>query len=293
MDNKKNSVLIVDDEALNITALNHILSSEYTLYVTKDGASALDSVKKLKPDVILLDIVMPGMSGFDVIAAIKEDEETRDIPVIFVTGLTESAEEEKGLKLGAADYIFKPFSPAIVKLRVRNQIRIVNQMRMIRQLSITDTLTGLSNRRHFNSRLEQEWNRSIREEIPISFLMIDIDNFKKINDTYGHLAGDTVLKNTADHIKDRLKRSMDLIARWGGEEFTALLPNTDLKGALSVAEEIRIAIAECSDIPSTICVGVNCVKPNTFSDISDFIMGADKALYQAKAAGKNKVCAPD
>ena len=293
MSNEKNSVLIVDDEALNITALNHILSSEYILYVNKDGTSALDSVKKLKPDVILLDIVMPGISGFDLIAKIKEDVETRDIPVIFVTGLTESDDEEKGLELGAADYIFKPFRPAIVKLRVRNQIHIVNQMRLIKHLSITDTLTGLSNRRHFNNHLEQEWNRSIREEIPISLLMMDIDNFKQINDTYGHLKGDAILKKVAEHIRACLKRSIDLIARWGGEEFAVLLPNTDLDGTLLIAEKIRSAIEECTDIPTTISIGVNCMKPSVASDISGFMLGADKSLYQAKTTNKNKVCISD
>jgi len=128
---KKNSILIVDDESLNITALSYILSSDYTIYVEKDGQGCIESARKLKPDLILLDIIMPDMSGFEVIKVLKEDLKTHDIPVVFITGLNSAKDEELGFNLGAADYINKPFSAIVVKLRIQNQIQIINQMRTI------------------------------------------------------------------------------------------------------------------------------------------------------------------
>ncbi|MCL2399326.1 MAG: diguanylate cyclase [Defluviitaleaceae bacterium] len=297
---KENSILVVDDEILNITALTHILSPLYTIYVAKNGISAINLAKERLPDVILSDVLMPGMSGFEVIAELKSNELTENIPVIFITGLTQSVEEEKGLELGAADYIHKPFNPTIVKLRVQNQMQIVNQMRMIQHLSITDALTNTSNRRHFNSRISQEWQRSMRESTPLSLLLLDIDDFKKINDTYGHLVGDSVLQNVAETIKRCLLRPMDLIARWGGEEFAVLLPNTTLDGATSVAEKIRSAIetkqyssGELLNIHTTISIGVSTITtvvPLFDITVYDFISEADKALYRAKELGKNRVC---
>lgn len=297
---KENSILVVDDEILNITALTHILNPIYTVYVAKDGKTAIELAIERKPDVILSDVLMPGMSGFEVIEELKNNEVTESIPVIFITGLTQWIEEERGLELGAADYIHKPFNPTIVKLRVQNQIQIVNQMRIIQHLSITDALTGTSNRRHFNTRISQEWQRSMRDGTPISLLLLDIDDFKKINDTYGHLVGDSVLQNIADSIKRCLKRPMDLIARWGGEEFAVLLPNTILDGAVALAEKIRVAIEtkkysseELLNISITISIGVSSIttaSPLLDVTVYNFISEADKALYRAKELGKNRVC---
>ena len=297
MEYDKNSVLIVDDEKLNLSALTHILSKIYTVYVAKDGKMAIEAAQKLRPDCILLDIIMPELSGFEVIAELKQIEETKDIPVIFVTGLTQTKEEEKGLVMGAADYIHKPFSPSIVRLRVANQIQIVNQTRAIQRLSITDPLTNIFNRRQFNNCLNQEWQRSLRDGNYISLVMADIDDFKKINDTYGHHIGDLVLRNVADNMKNCLRRPMDVLARWGGEEFIALLPTTTLDGGILVAESMRITVMkkeipseEIEGISTTLSLGVNCVMPQKDLTMSDFIIGADKALYQAKNLGKNRVC---
>ena len=298
MNERANSILIVDDEVLNITALTCILKPFYTIYVSKDGASAINTACDLKPDVILLDVIMPDLSGFDVIQSLKENEETKDIPVIFVTGQTDKTDEEMGLSLGAADYITKPFEAPIVKLRVKNQIQIVNQMRLIQHLSMTDVLTETSNRRQFNIRLNQEWHRAQREYSNISLLLADIDDFKKINDIHGHLYGDEVLRNVADNIKHSIKRPTDLVARWGGEEFAILLPSTTHEGALHVAEDIRLAV-ERRDYPSkdleetyvTISVGVSSALPEKNSLLLDFVDVADKALYRAKSLGKNVVCA--
>jgi len=293
---KKNTVMIVDDDALNIAALTQILENDYTLYVERDGFKAIELAKELLPDLILLDIVMPGIDGFEVLSRLKSIHETSEIPVVFITGLSNIQAEEQGLALGATDYIYKPFSTPIVKLRIRNQLQIVNQLRLINHLSITDTLTGLFNRRHFNTRLNYEWKRAIREKTLLSIVMVDVDNFKKYNDAYGHLQGDVVLKSIANIIKQQLLRATDMLARWGGEELAALLPVTDLPGAIIVAEKLRAAVEghffPYIDAPGssqvTISLGVNCVAPWKYSNMKLFIDEADKALYQAKRLGKNR-----
>ena len=240
---------------------------------------------------------MPDITGFEVIAKLKGKNETKNIPVIFVTGLTQKSNEEQGLLLGAADYIHKPFNAAIVKLRVQNQIQIVNQLQIIHHLSMTDALTDTANRRHFNIRLNQEWQRARRDNTNISLLLLDIDDFKQTNDEYGHVFGDAVLQSVAHNIKTCLKRSTDLAARWGGEEFAVLLPNTPLEGANIVAENIRTAIedheypsSELKGLSTTISIGTNSIIPSQDISLTDFISDTDKALYRAKKLGKNRVC---
>jgi len=301
---EKNSILIVDDEAMNITALSQMLKYDYTIYVEKDGQGCIDTAMELKPDLILLDIIMPAMSGFEVIDVLKKKPETKDIPVIFVTGLSNSQDEEKGFVLGAADYIGKPFSSATVKLRVRNQIQIVNQQRMIESLITTDSLTGLYNQRSFRSELEREWKRAIRQQTPVSFILFNIDNFNAYDEAYGHSQGDVVLKEVAHIIKSNLFRAMDIIARWDGAEFAVILPDTVLPGACIVAEKIRSAIEkhlfvveekEDEKTPTnvTVSVGLHCAIPErqgSYTD-KDLITSANKALSYAKGKGRNRVCA--
>jgi len=296
----KNSVLIIDDESANIIALTNILSPEYDVYAAKNGSDAIMLAKERLPDLILLDILMPEMDGYEIISILKGSEETRSIPVIFISGLGSVEAEEKGLILGASDYITKPFRSAIVRLRVQNQIQFSSQFNVVKALSLMDELTGLFNRRGFDSRLRFEWNRARREQTPISMVMIDIDNFKKYNDIYGHLQGDTALQTVAKVIKQTLKRPADFSARWGGEEFIALLPYTDLPGALDVAEQIRKSV-EDTQIPcgngditkTTISLGVNTIIPKKDILVQGFIAGADHALYAAKQSGRNRVCEYD
>ena len=245
---KKNKILIVDDEKSNIIALTRILSAEYTVHAAKNGKDAIDVASEQLPDLVLLDIIMPGMDGYAVIDELKKTEATRHIPVIFITGLDDPDEEEKGLSAGAVDYIIKPFRAMTVRLRVRNQIQIVNYIRLIEQLSLLDQLTGLPNRRSFDERLLIEWNRAIRDRTPVSILMIDLDKFKEYNDTYGHQQGDLALKTLASLFTHELKRSVDYVARWGGEEFVVLLTNTDDIKALKIAEWLRCSV-ENTKIP--------------------------------------------
>jgi len=294
---KKNSILIVDDEEANIIALTHILSPHYTVYAVKDGQDALEVAEEYRPDVILLDIIMPDMDGYSVIKALKNSDKTWDIPVIFITGLSNPDDEVRGLDLGAADYISKTFSPAIVNLRVKNQIKMLNQLRTIELISMIDQLTAIPNRRGFVNRLDMEWIRAIRDNTSISVLVIDVDKFKVYNDTYGHQQGDVVLQAVARTVEQSLNRPGDFAARWGGEEFIVLLPNTDTSGALLIAEKIRQNVSNlvipCSDGTETIVtisIGVNALTPQLTSSRETFISEADKALYRAKSSGRNRVC---
>ena len=293
---KKNSVLIVDDEKSNLMVLTNLLGEEYAIFTAKDGQDAINKAKKLLPDVILLDIVMPEMDGFEVLAALKNSDDTRGIPVIIITGLDSNEDEEKGLALKAADYISKPFHSAIVKLRVGNQIQIVNQLRTIEYLSMMDQLTNIPNRRSFDKRLNMEWNRALREKTPVGLLMIEVDKFKNYNDTYGHQQGDVVLRKVAEVFVQTLKRPGDFAARWGGEEFVTLLPVSDMKGSSMIAEQIRANVENlfipCPDgriTNVTVSVGVNAAYPEIDTSLNGFISGADSALYTAKEMGRNMV----
>ena len=297
MDKERNSILIADNEPSYTASLISILSPLYTIHLVSNGRDIINTARELLPDLIIIDVIMSDISGFDVISALKILEETKDIPIVFVTKHSDIKNEEKALSLGAADYIYKPFNESIAKLRIQNQIQIVNQMRKIQHLSMTDALTGIANRRCFNARISQEWPSAIRDKIPLALLMLDIDDFKNINDRYGHLFGDLVLQNIAKILEQCTKRPKDLAARWGGEEFVVLLPNTKIEGAVFVAERIRkaakkqkhrLAETECTDI--TVSIGINCLIPRFDLPIYEFIAIADKAMYRAKTLGKNRVC---
>ena len=294
----KNTLLIIDDDAINIMALSSILGKDYTVYVEKDGQSGIDRARELQPDLIVLDVIMPNLSGFEVMELLRKEIETSQIPVIFVTGLANAKDEERGFDLGAADYINKPFSAPVVKMRIRNQMRIINQMRQIERLSITDALTGLGNRRYFDDKLKQDWHLANRTQMPISMIIIDIDNFKRLNDTYGHLNGDIVLAGLAKIMKAGLLRASDKATRWGGEEFAIILPDTDLLGVKKVAESLRVLIEsnkfvldDGQIISITVSLGVNSVIPDRDEHytITMFTSDADAALYHAKKTGKNRV----
>ncbi|MCL1877320.1 MAG: diguanylate cyclase [Defluviitaleaceae bacterium] len=297
---KSNSILIVDDETVNIMALVDILRNDYTLYTERDGKNCLDTAARLQPDLILLDILMPEMNGFEVMENLQKDSRTKDIPIIFVTGLSQSDDEVRGFSLGAVDYISKPFSAQVVKMRVQHQMKILGLIREIQTLSVTDPLTGIGNRRYFNTLVHQEWERAKRNFTPISFMLLDIDDFKQFNDSFGHLNGDIALQSVAHIISSEITRSSDKIARWGGEEFAIILPDTDTTGARRVSENIRTAV-ENAEIPiddgevkhATVSIGIHTHIPERCDEYSasNFVSDADKALFRAKRTGKNRVCA--
>jgi len=293
---KEYTILITDDEKFNLEILANILSPNYNVLIARNGERALDLAKQNAPDLILLDVIMPGMSGFDVITKLKDSEDTVNIPVIFITGLTDSTEEEKGFFLGAVDYIAKPFNKSIVKARVNTHIKIVDQMRTIERIGLIDPLTKILNRRGFENSFTLYWGSAIREQKQISFMIMDIDKFKNYNDTYGHNQGDVALRSFAETASNSINRANDFIARWGGEEFVIVLPNTDSEGAKEVAEHVRENV-EALIIPTedgettqvTVSIGISTIVPTPETDSKEFLNKADQALYKAKESGRNRV----
>jgi len=293
---KEFTILITDDEKFNLDILGRILSPTYNILIARNGERALELARQNLPDLILLDVIMPDMSGFEVIAKLKESGATVNIPVIFITGLTDSADEERGFFLGAVDYIVKPFNRSIVKARVNTHIKIIDQMRTIERIGLIDALTRISNRRGFDNRFCADWGRAVREQTPISFMIMDIDKFKIYNDTYGHHQGDVALRMFAETALNSVNRSADFLARWGGEEFVMLLVNTDIDGAAEVAENVRKNAEEMEILTEdgiitkiTVSIGVNSVLPDVNTSSEDFMYKADQALYRAKEAGRNRV----
>lgn len=292
-------VLIVDDSPINVKVLNQALRDDYEVFFATSGEDALQVISTAVPDIVLLDVVMPGMDGYEICRVLKGDPVTRDIPVIFITGMTDEADEAVGLELGAVDYITKPFSPGIVRLRVRNHIELKRQKDLLREISHRDGLTGLANRRAFDEQIEQEWRRSVRAQGPLSLLMVDVDQFKSYNDKYGHLAGDDCLRRVAQAMYQACKRAGDMVARYGGEEFACILPKTDHEGACVVASamranvealKIRNAVSRIS-LWVTVSVGAATAWPTRAMQAEGVLTFADSLLYEAKRTGRNRVIA--
>ena len=296
------TLLVVDDEKQNRTLLTELLQGDHRIILAKDGKQALDRAREHHPDLILLDVLMPEMDGYAVIRALKNDDQTRDIPVIFVTALDSAGDEERGLELGAVDYISKPFNPAIVRVRIRNHLQSVQQRRLLEQLAMLDSLTGIPNRRRFSEVYEQEWRRCMRDDVPLSLIVVDVDHFKAFNDNYGHAAGDEVLRRIASCLQTSLRRPGDFVARYGGEEFVMLLPGIDSEGARALSEHTRADI-ESLRIPHafsavapwvTISLGGASRIPTEGTPSPELFSLADTYLYKAKHTGRNRVAwAPD
>jgi diguanylate cyclase (GGDEF)-like protein len=299
-DKEQFRILIVDGDSVTTALLSAILEKDYAIGCAKTGAEALRQAEEEPPDLILLDVLLPDANGFDLLLKLKAAEATRDAPVIFITGLSGAEDEEKALILGAVDYIAKPFNNAIVRARVGTHLKIVKQLRTIEQLGLTDVLTDIPNRRSFDARIRDEWRRTWRRQSPLSILMLDVDNFKQYNDTYGHPQGDKVLRFVGKTLQSCIHRPTDLAARIGGEEFAVILGDTDHTGARVVAENIRVAVetgrVPCADVNGvvsdtsvTVSIGINSVVPGPELQIDEFIRHADKNLYAAKESGRNRV----
>lgn len=292
----KPRVLIVDDTPINIQILGELLGEDYAIVFATSGADALELARNTPPDMVLLDVMMPAMNGYDVCKAMKADPLLREIPIIFITALSQQADEISALQIGAVDFISKPFHPEIVKLRVRNQLELKMLRDIQGRLAHIDGLTGIPNRRAFDECLLREWTRSQRSQTPLALLMIDIDYFKPYNDSHGHLAGDDCLKQVAGAFLKCLRAS-DFGARYGGEEFACILPDTDQTGALITAERIRGNIESlkishgASPISPYVTVSLGGAIMNVDNDLSllDLMGCADKMLYKAKEAGRNRV----
>jgi len=290
-------ILVVDDAMENVQILHQALRDEHEVLFALSGEKAIEVALAQQPDLILLDAVMPGMDGYAVCAALEASPRLQDIPVIFVTALSQPEDETRALEAGAVDFISKPFNVAVVRARVRSQLTIKRQADAMRELSLTDGLTGVANRRHFNDRLESEWRRCARANLPLSLIMIDIDHFKLYNDRYGHQAGDLCLQEVSAAMKRCAARPQDLLARYGGEEFILLLPQEGPEGAEAVAQRIqdevrKLAVPhEASPTAAIVTVSMglaSAMPPLERQDANALIRSADANLYQAKQGGRNR-----
>jgi diguanylate cyclase (GGDEF)-like protein len=295
-------ILIVDDTPTNIQVLAEALRSDYRVKVAPNGKSALNIIASQElPDLILLDVMMPEMDGYEVCRRLKQNRDTKDIPVIFVTAKSDVVDEELGLKLGAVDYITKPFHLAIVTARVHNHITLKLKTDLLESHAMLDGLTNIPNRRHFDESLDKEWQRAQRNATPISLIMLDIDHFKAFNDYYGHGAGDACLQKVASALAAACSRPGDQVARYGGEEFVGIFPDTDEEGAMQIAERMRAqveALHISHDYSTalewvTVSIGVACAIPQGDMPATSLLDKADKRLYRAKESGRNRVCSAE
>lgn len=291
-------ILIVDDERYNIKVLADFLRADYKIMAAKTGEQALKAAQGPNPpDLILLDIMMPKIDGYEVCKRLKADSRTMHIPVIFVTAMAASDDEAKGFELGAVDYITKPFKPVIVKARIRTHIQLKRKTDLLDRMALLDGLTEIPNRRCFDITLKKEIRRAARNGSFLSLVLMDIDFFKKYNDQYGHVAGDVCLRRVAKAVEGVLNRASDCVARYGGEEFAMILPGSDMQGAMHIAEEVRCAVAELniqhagSDVAEYVSLSLGVVTISDDQKMSplELIKAADASLYQAKENGRNRI----
>jgi diguanylate cyclase (GGDEF)-like protein len=289
---------VVDDQPVNIQALYQAFAADHKVFMATSGEQALALCASKEPDLVLLDVVMPGMDGLEVCRRLKADEATRDIPVIFVTAHNDEAAETRGLDAGAVDFISKPINPTIVRARVRTHLTLKAQADLLRQWVYVDGLTGVFNRRHFDEHLAAEWGRAVRAGTALSVVLIDVDFFKRYNDRYGHQAGDDCLRRVAATLKAGVKRPGDMVARYGGEEFACLLPDTPLAGALELARQLgqdvhglAIEHGDSTVAPVvTVSLGVGCKREDAVGTPAALVREADAQLYIAKSEGRHRAC---
>ncbi|SFD71248.1 diguanylate cyclase domain-containing protein [Massilia yuzhufengensis] len=288
-------VLVADDDAINREVLGELLKPEYTVLLAKNGAQTLERAARHLPDLILLDVMMPDMDGYEVLRRLRADPQTAHIAVIFISGLDRPEDEANGLKMGASDYIVKPFNATVVMARVALHLQVVRQRRMLERLANVDGLTELANRRRFDELYEHEWQRARRGSQPLSLALLDIDAFKQYNDRYGHPAGDRALRAVSRLAAAGMRRPADLAARYGGEELVLLMPETGALEAQGVVAGICTAIAqlmiphEASNVAPilTVSVGGATLEPGSREQSAELFEAADTHLYRAKQAGRN------
>ncbi len=288
-------LLIVDDDPNNVRLLASIFDQDYDILFALSGLEAIDISLRERPDLIILDVMMPDLDGYTVCKTIKNHPHTKDIPIVFLTAHCDAEEEIRGLEMGAADFISKPFYPKIVKIRVSNQIELKYAREKLTKLAITDGLTGIANRRYFDDQLAHEWTRARRLNQTLAIAMIDVDWFKKYNDHYGHQGGDDCLRQVANVLSNVAKRDSDFVARYGGEEFAIILPMTQAENALELSKNICLALSnlelphalsDFGHVTLSVGVAVGCPKQNTTPH--NLLVNADKALYTAKEKGRNR-----
>lgn len=328
-ENEKANILIVDDRPENLVSLKALLEDKSVeISTASSGEEALSIMIEKEFSLVLLDVQMPGMDGFEVASLMRGMKKTRNIPIIFVTAISKEKQYIfKGYEVGAIDYIYKPIDSVILKSKVHVFLELFKQKklyqiqaselelrvkeleavkaeleeanRLLSHLSSHDGLTGILNRRSFDEILEREWNRCFREKKLLSIILIDVDYFKKYNDIYGHIAGDNCLKMIAKIIAKTVQRPSDYVARYGGEEFVVVLPRTDAEGAMKVAEQIRLNIKDLGiehrgssfseiTVSSGVAESEPCDGRNCENNIEEIIQRADRSLYMAKSLGRNQ-----
>lgn len=292
--------ILIADDSLTVRAVirNDLEDEGYQVDEALDGVGAVERCRQDPPDVVLLDVEMPGLDGYEVLASIKNDPDLKDIPVVFLTGRSEMDDVVAALRGGAHDYLKKPFETPELLARVGSALqvkRLQDELRLrnaeLDRLSRTDPLTGLYNRRHLDEQLERLHNDSVRHQDTLCVLLLDLDHFKQINDTFGHPSGDQVLRLFADRLRREL-RAGDVAGRWGGEEFLIILPRTDHQDGCVLAERVRSAtsselmVADGHQIDVTISGGLAVGPADSITTVIEL---ADSCLYQAKAAGRNRI----
>ena len=296
MEFKKPTILVVDDMTTTLLLLHDLLKDTYEVKIAKSGTKALEILESPNDiDLILLDIEMPDINGYDVCKRIKNNETIKNIPIIFITGRTSQEDEEYGLNLGAIDYITKPFNKAIVKLRIKNYLDLKIKNDMLEKLSMYDGLTNIRNRRFFDETFEKTFSEIKRDKKSLAVLMIDIDFFKPYNDNYGHGQGDETLRKVAKALEKTIKRASDFVARYGGEEFVILLKDINKDGVEAVANNLLNAVRELkithefSKIENYVTVSIGASYYNSSSDITklELLLKADETLYNVKNSGRN------
>ena len=313
-------LLIVDDDPGSIVLLSRVLEAEARIVFATSGEAALQQFQAHGPDLVLLDAHMPGLSGFDTCVRLQADPRSADVPVIFVTALTDTETETHALDIGAVDVIHKPINPPVVRARVRTHLALKQKTDALRRLSVVDPLTGIANRRAFDDTLKKEWLRAMRHRHTMSLLLIDIDHFKRYNDAHGHRAGDACLRQVAELIAHGTRRGGDLAARYGGEEFAVILPHADAARAHGFAQHLCDAVRAHAlphgDSPVAPCVTVSigaatlrrlCETPagrpapcrecprfeQCLAAPETLVELADQALFQAKRDGRARIVAKE
>ncbi len=298
----KPKVLLVDDNPDYTDALQALLSTENLhCYAVNQSENVLPIANKWRPDLILLDVTMPRLSGYDICRQLKTNPMTRDITIIFITGMSEVGDEEKGLNLGAVDYVTKPFSASVLKARVRNHLDLQSKTKQLKLLARVDRITNVYNRSHFEAMLAEEWNRCVRYARPVSLLLIGVDHFKSFNKAYGQARGDVCLKAIAETLHSGLRRAADRMARFDGDVFVVLLPESDAADALVVAEHLRsrverraIAHHHGSEHQAvTVSVGCCTMMPERDHTATGLVTIARDSLRRAKHAGYNRTVLDD
>lgn len=296
MEFKKPTILVVDDMTTTLLLLHDLLKDTYEVKIAKSGTKALEILESPNDiDLILLDIEMPDINGYDVCKRIKNNETIKNIPIIFITGRTSQEDEEYGLNLGAIDYITKPFNKAIVKLRIKNYLDLKIKNDMLEKLSMYDGLTNIRNRRFFDETFEKTFSEIKRDKKSLAVLMIDIDFFKPYNDNYGHGQGDETLRKVAKALEKTIKRASDFVARYGGEEFVILLKDINKDGVEAVANNLLNAVRELkithefSKIENYVTISIGASFYNSNSDVTklELLLKADETLYSVKNSGRN------